>query len=112
MNQLLAIGGVVFSMFALSRVFLRLREGRISRGMFMIWTIAWFTVIAFLLFPERFEIISSSVGMGRPLDFIIVVSVLASYYLTFRVYVYVEELRQDLALIVRETALMNEDKKR
>jgi hypothetical protein len=112
MNDVVTILGILFSLFALSRVFLRLREGRISRGMVIVWTIAWVTVILFLIFPEKFEVISQAVGIGRPLDFIFIVSILVAYYLTFRVYVYLEELRGDLAKIVRELAIWEEGSKR
>ncbi len=110
MNSILIFLGVIFSLFALSRVFLRLREGRISRGMMIVWTISWITVILFLLFTEEFEVLSNAVGIGRPLDFILITSILVAYYLTFRIYVYLEELRSDLAKIVRELSILSEKK--
>ncbi|MFH1403784.1 MAG: DUF2304 family protein [Candidatus Altiarchaeota archaeon] len=108
MIDVMTLAGILFSLFALSRVFLRLRDGRISPGMFLFWTISWVTVILFLLFTDQFEVLSKAVGIDRPLDFILVVSVLGAYYLTFRVYVYLEELRVDLAKIVRELAISRE----
>jgi small membrane protein len=102
---LIEVVGVVFSLFALSRVVLRFREGRISWGMMVVWCAAWLSIIVFTLSPAWFGGVSRSIGVQRPLDFMLIVGVVLSYYLTFRVYVYLEEIRQDMAKIVREVAL-------
>jgi len=97
--------GILFSVFALSRVILRFREGRLSWGMMLLWSIAWLSVIAFVLTPTSFEALSKAIGIQRPLDFMLIAGVLLAYYLTFRVYIYLEELRSDLGKVVREVAL-------
>ena len=103
--MIIEVFGVLFSVFALSRVFLRFREGRVSWGMMMIWSIAWLSIIAFILSPKSFEPISKAIGIQRPLDFMLIVGLMLSYYLTFRLYIYVEELHSDMAKVVREVAL-------
>lgn len=107
--MLIELVGTCFSIFALSRVLLRFREGRISWGMMAVWSLAWLSVIAFILSPSMFGGLSRAIGIQRPLDFMLVVSLLLSYYLMFRMYIYLEEIRQDLARVVRENAL---DKRR
>ena len=105
--------GILFSLFALSRVVLRFREGRMSWGMMVVWSIAWLSVIAFiaaiLLSIASLQSMSNAIGIERPLDLMIILAVTLSFYLTFRLYVYVEELRSDLATVVREVALRKEE---
>ena len=103
--------GVVFSLFALSRVVLRFREGRVSWGMMVVWSLAWLSIIVFIISPDLFGGLSKSIGIQRPLDFMLIVGLILSYYLTFRVYIHLEELRSDMAEVVRELALRGKGKK-
>ncbi|MFH1055889.1 MAG: DUF2304 family protein [Candidatus Altiarchaeota archaeon] len=108
--MIIEVLGLVFSAFALSRVFLRFREGKLSWSMLLLWSVAWLTVIAFLLSPSTFEPVSKVIGIQRPLDLMLVGGVILSYYLTFRIYVFLEELRSDVAEVVREISLRKERK--
>ena len=109
--MLIEVFGVAFSLFALSRVVLRFREGRLSWGMMAVWSIAWISVIVFVLSPESLTPISHTIGIQAPLDLMLIVGLLMSYYLTFRVYIFLGELRSDLAKVVREIALLRQGKK-
>jgi hypothetical protein len=57
------------------------------------------------------ESLSRSIGIQRPLDFMLIVGLVLSYYLLFRIYIYVEEIKSDIATVVREVALDREKKK-
>ena len=103
--MIIEVIGVGFSLFALSRVILRYREGKFSKAMLALWMLAWSTVIAFIVSPQSFESISKIMGIQRSLDFMLIGSALISYYLTFRIYIYIEEIRQDMGKIAREIAL-------
>ena len=106
--MIIELFGILFSLFALSRVILRFREGRLSWGMMFVWSIAWLSIVAFLLSPKSFESISKTIGIQRPLDFMFIVGLVFSYYLVFRIYIYVEEIRSDIAKVVREVAVDRE----
>ena len=110
--SLIQIFGFGFSLFALSRVYLRFREGRMSWGMMLMWSLTWVSIIVFTLSPASFESISKALGIQRPVDFMLIVGLIVSYYLTFRIYVYLEELRSEMAKVVREVALDRKGKKR
>jgi len=109
---LIEVLGVGFSLFALSRVILRFREGRLSWGMMLVWSVAWLSVIAFILAPTSFEPVSRAIGIQRPLDFMLIVGLVLSYYLIFRMYVYIGEIHSDIGKVVREVALMDGGKPR
>ncbi len=108
--MIVEVFGILFSLFALSRAVLRFREGRLSWGMLAVWSLAWLTVIAFILSPASFERVSKAIGVQRPLDLMLIAGVIFSYYLVFRIYIYVEEIRSDMAKVVREVALEKDGK--
>ncbi len=103
--MIIEVAGGLFAVFALSRVFLRFREGRVSWGMMAFWTVVWFGVITFLIHPTGFEPVSRAIGIQRPLDLMLIGGLLLAYYLNFRVYVQLDDLRSDLAEVVRDSAL-------
>lgn len=102
---------VVFALFALSRAFLGFRSGKLSWPMFALWFVVWASVIVFLALPGVFEAVTHFFGMERPLDFMVVVGIIAAYYLVFRIYVYLEDIRSDLAQVVREISVGREGSK-
>jgi len=99
-----------FAIFALSRAFLGFRSGKLSWRMFALWVFVWLSVLTFLLFPDVFAEATRLLGMGRPLDFMIVVGIIGAYYLVFRIYVYLEDIRSDMARVVRELSIEREKK--
>ncbi|MCX6695641.1 MAG: DUF2304 family protein [Candidatus Altiarchaeota archaeon] len=101
---------VVFALFALSRAFLGFRSGKLSWPMFVMWFFVWSSVIVFLAFPDVFQAVTKFFGMERPLDFMIVIGIIGAYYLVFRIYVYLEDIRSDLAKVVREVSIGREKK--
>jgi hypothetical protein len=103
--------GLLFSIFALSRAILRFREGRMGWGMMIVWCVAWLTIMLFIISPSGFEVLSKAIGIQRPLDLMLIGGLMISFYLMFRIYVFVEELRSDLAKVVREVALGGDKKK-
>ena len=101
---------VVFALFALSRALLGFRSGKLSLAMLLLWVLVWVSVIVFLLFPDVFTFLTRFFGMERPLDFMVVVGVIGAYYLVFRIYVYLEDIRSDMAKVVREVSIEREKK--
>ncbi|MBU0761876.1 MAG: DUF2304 family protein, partial [Candidatus Altiarchaeota archaeon] len=108
--MLIQVLGLVFSLFALSRVILRFREGKIQPTMFLLWVFVWVSTLVFVVSPESFTSISNLIGIQRPLDAAFVVGLVISYYLVFRLYILFEDMRSDLAKLVREIALQEKKK--
>lgn len=101
----------LFAFFALSRAFLGFRSGKLSWPMFLLWAVIWVSVLIFLWFPDVFGFLTGIFGMERPLDFMIVVGIIGAYYLVFRIYVYLEDMRSDMAQVVREMSIGRESSK-
>jgi small membrane protein len=105
---IIKLAGVLFSLFALSRVILRFREGRISWGMLLVWVFTWLSVIVFIIVPDNLSWLSKAIGIQRPLDLMLIGGLIMSFYLMFRVYVHVDEMRSDIVRLVRDRAIEDE----
>ncbi len=96
---------ILFVLFAWSRAFLRFRDHKISLTEFIFWSVIWAGVITALLLPKTADIISYSLGVNRPVDLAVFVSILLIFYLVFRLYVKHEQQEQEITKLVREIAI-------
>lgn len=109
---LLHIGGILFALFALSRVILRFKDKNISFTELLFWCIVWGSVISVALFPQIFVTLSSILGIGRGVDTLLYFGMILLFYLLFRLYVKVETQQKDITKLVRIIALNDEEKKK
>jgi hypothetical protein len=103
---------IIFALFAWSRVILRRKDGRIGNGSLVLWSAVWAGVIIAVLFPQTTITISSLLGIQRPIDVLVYGSIIALFYMVFRLYVKLENLRHDQTKIVRSVALLTPRRKR
>ena len=88
---------LLFSLFALSRSLLRLRDKEISRFQFLFWAILWVGVIIITLLPDS---VMSLSPLG--VQVLAYMAIVVLFYLLFRIYVKVEKTNQDLTKLVRQ----------
>jgi small membrane protein len=110
--QLIQILIIVFALFALSRVFLRFRDNKLTKNEFLFWTLVWLAVVVFAFMPQVTSIVSSILGIGRGVDLVIYLSIIVLFYLMFRLYVKVDSIRKDITQLVRKFAIEDEDAKK
>ena len=103
---------ILFVIFAYSRVLLRLRDKQMRAGEFIFWTIIWAAVIVVAILPAITGWLSNKVGIGRPIDIAVYVSIVLLFYLIFRMYVKFEKLDQNITKLVRTVAIEKEKKKK
>ncbi|MEK7580993.1 MAG: DUF2304 family protein [Patescibacteria group bacterium] len=103
---------ILFIIFALSRVILRLREKVISTLTAVFWSAIWLAAFAGILLPKTTTKIAEFFGVGRGVDVIVYLSLALLFYLVFRVYVMIEDIRHEITEIVRLVALKNTPKKK
>ena len=101
----LQIVAIIFVLFAWSRALLRLKDRKISFTEFIFWTVIWAGMVFALLLPKTAEFISYSLGVNRPVDLGVFVSILLLFYLIFRLYVKHEQQQQEMTKLVREIAI-------
>ncbi len=96
---------VIFLVFALSRVVLRWRGGQIRLTEFVFWATLFSTAIAGVLLPSELSRLAGVLGIGRGVDLITYVSIVVLFYLIFRLYVALEDIRHEITILVRQIAL-------
>jgi len=98
---------LVFGIFALSRAILRLKEGAISRLEFIFWGLVWSFMILIALMPDYLNSLAQITGIGRAIDVLVYLGIAGLFYLIFRVYVQVDEIKQNVTEMTREMANIN-----
>lgn len=96
---------ILFSLFALSRAFLRLKEGRITNKEFAFWAFIWIAIIAVSLMPQLTFVLSGAVGIERGIDLAVYTSVMLLFYLSFRVLVRMDEIEKQITQVTKHIAL-------
>ncbi len=108
---LLQIILLVFLLFALSRVWLRFRDIQISPTEFVFWGLLFTTAVVGVVLPGETTRLAAVLGIGRGVDLVVYASIATLFYLVFRIYVMMEDLRHDITLLVRKIALREKVRK-
>lgn len=95
----------LFLLFALSRVFLRFRGGQIRATEFIFWALLFTTAILVVVLPTETTRLANSLGVGRGVDLVVYASIIMLFYLVFRLYVLLEDVRHEITELVRKIAL-------
>lgn len=101
---------IIFLLFALSRVVLRFRGGQIRLTEFLFWGFLFSLAIVVVLLPNETTKLASLLGIGRGVDLVVYASIVTLFYLLFRAYVVMEDLRHEITELVRELALKDKKK--
>ena len=98
---------VAFSLYMLSRVALRFREGFMDPVHAFFWSAAWLSVIVVALLPQITSYVATLVGVGRGADLVMYISLVALFYLIFRMFLYMKQMERCITAMVRDSALRN-----
>jgi hypothetical protein len=100
---------VLFALFALSRVVLRLRRGGLAPTPALLWTLFWLAVVVVVVRPETTSALARWLGVGRGADVVVYLALASLYYLLFRMFGKLEDLERQITRVVRATALKELD---
>ena len=95
----------IFVLFAISRVWLRYRDGQIGMLGMTLWSCIWLAIAGVVWWPAVTNLVANAVGVGRGSDAIVYVSVVTLFYAMFRLYVKLEYIEHELTSLVRNLAL-------
>lgn len=98
----------LFALFALSRVYLRFQERKLSSFAFVFWVGVWFAGVTAIFFPELTSNIAEFLGIGRGVDVIVYASIVIIFYLLFRIYIKIEDTQRQITEVVRKAAIEKE----
>ena len=99
---------LIFSLFALSRVFINLGNRSLERIEAMFWMLFWVLVIFVAIFPETISSIANIFGVDRGVDLAIYFSIIMLAYLIFRLYSQIANMEKKITKIIRTVAIKNE----
>ena len=95
---------IIFGVFAVSRAYLRLREGKLSMGQFLFWIVLWGGVVGLTFLPDVMNIFADTLGINRPIDVVVYFSIVLLFYLIFRIYVKISEVEREITELVTKLA--------
>ena len=107
--QILFVG---FAIFALSCVVHRFKEGGLSLGGLIVWSLVWIGSAVLILLPGTTWLLARLIGVGRGVDAVIYLSIIAIFYGLFRMYAKLEFIEHEITGIVRELALREKEGER
>jgi len=96
---------VIFSLFAFSRVVIRFRKREISYGWFIFWIMFWISAVVVVILPQTTTILAEKVGIGRGADLAVYFSIFILFYLSFRIFVKMENMERTITKFVEGEAL-------
>jgi len=96
----------MFSLFAISRIILRAKDKKIKKTNALLWIVVFGAILVLSLMPKAMSIISKIFGVQRGVDLFIYISIILLFYLSFKVYMILETLNQDITKCVREIAIL------
>jgi len=103
--------GILIGIIGIIYTYIRFREGKMSPGMLIIWSIIWIILIVLSIYPSATGYFAGLTGIGRGLDVIIILGLIGCYYLIFRIYNMIENIEQEITHLTREIALHREKSK-
>lgn len=96
---------LIFIIFAASRALMQFRGGNIRFGALVFWLSIWVLALLAIFYPEETTVLAQFAGIGRGVDIILYVSIAILFYLVFRLHVYLEDLRSQIASLIREISI-------
>jgi hypothetical protein len=101
---------ITFLLFALSRVILRFKGGNLSLFGLLFWSLLFGSATVIVLFPILTSDIANKLGVGRGVDVVVYASIAVLFYLVFRLYIYLQDLKQEITELVKKIALRDIEK--
>ena len=84
---------------------MQFRGGNIRFGALLFWLGIWAVALIAIFYPEETTRLARIAGIGRGVDVILYISIATLFYLVFRLHVYLEDLRTQLASLIREISI-------
>jgi len=95
----------LFALYVITRVAMKIKDRSISRRWGILWIIFWLAVGLVVSLPWTTSLLASRLGVTRGVDLMVYVSLLALFYLLFRMTVRIEKLERNITELVRQLAL-------
>jgi small membrane protein len=102
---ILQVAFIAFALFALSRTFVQFKRGALTIVWLLFWMIFWLVVGVVVILPQTTDILARFVGVGRGADLITYISLVALFFLVFKMFAKIESVEQEITRLVRKLAI-------
>lgn len=99
----------ILAIALLGRLFVHVRQRRISWFSFLLWALLWVSVMLIFWNPEIASRLALIFGIGRGADLVVYSAIIVIFYLLFRISIKLEKINSDITSIVRDIALKHAD---
>jgi len=101
---------VIFAVFAVSRVYIKVKARDIPKTWAIVWAFVWIGTAIVALLPQTTDLMAVRVGIGRGADLLVYISIMALFFIAFRLVVKAESTQQEITKLVRAVALKDLEK--
>jgi len=102
----------IFIFFVLLRLYINVREHKISLKTSLAWLIIWLSVLTVFWSPELASRLAIIFGIGRGSDLIVYIAIIVIIFLLYRVFVQIEKINSDISHIIRDIATRHDEYKK
>lgn len=96
---------VIFALFAITKTFRQFKQGKLTLAFLFLWIVFWVIVGVVVVLPQTTDALARFVGVGRGVDAIMYISIIALFYFVFRLLVRIEEVEREITKLVRTLAI-------
>ncbi|MBT5808713.1 DUF2304 family protein [Candidatus Uhrbacteria bacterium] len=96
---------IAFALWAITKTIVQFKKGALTIAWLFFWFCFWGTAGVVAALPQTTDVIANLVGVGRGADLVIYTSLVALFYLVFRVYVKIEKTEREITRLVRKLAI-------
>lgn len=99
---------IIVAIISLLFVYHRFRHKKTTPATFALAIVAWVVVLFFAFKPKISDPLAGMFGFGRGIDLLLIVGLLISLYMNFRLYIKFDDLNQEINGLVRALAIRDE----
>lgn len=101
----------IFIVFILTKLFRQKQKNKLSSLSFTIWFLLWLAVLVVFWQPETASYLANILGIGRGADLIVYLSVVAIFYMLFRIFIRLNKIDSEITRLTRKEALNDVEEK-
>ena len=92
--------------FFLARIFRQRKNSQVSRMEFLFWLVFWFLAAMIIVFIKKIDMLVAGLGFSAAgIDVILYLSIVALFYMIFRLRIKLEKIDREITKIVRKIAI-------
>ena len=96
---------LIFALFALSRVFINIKDKNLGKLESIFWLLFWTILIFITINPRLASYASNFFGVERGSNMVVYSSIILISYLTFRLYAKLTHVEKNITKIIRNLAI-------